>query len=220
MYLDARLIARARGVRPDWHRACELVGGGLPGDALGGLHYRESEFARTLAGEAGGPFGFDPGYLNDAGEFVGEGTPDECLRAIRTATAAICATYGVEDNDVSIDFFTACLVAAHELKGKIRMTPDGLGKYLKDAMWGYNGRAAWHTPSGKSDREKAEPDFSSYVMNDPLNHRTLYLVPPGKTVSEDGPDGRPITITGPKYDSRPGCWIVYQELMQRERELS
>jgi len=220
MYLDSRLMARARNASPFWHRACELVKGGIPGEALGGIHYREGEFAMKTSSEAGGVFGFDPGYLNDAGEFVDKGTPDECLRAIRTATAAICSTYQIEDNDINEDFFTACVVAAHELKGKIRLALDPQFKYLKDAIWGYNGRAWWHTASGSSDKTKAEADFSSYVMNDPLNHRTLYLVPPGKTVSEDGPDGMPITIVGPKFDTRPGAWIVYQELLARSRELA
>lgn len=218
-YLDVRLISRARLASPYWHRACELVGA-LPGEALGGIHYREGEFAQHTATEAGGVFGFDPGYMNDAGELVEKGTKDECLRAIRTCTAAICSTYGIEDNDINDDFFTACVVAAHELKGKIRMAPDNGYKHIKDAIWGYNGRAWWHTPSGASDQTKMEADFSSYVMNDPLNHRTLYLVPPGKTVSQDGPDGKPITIFGPKFDTRPGAWIVYQELLARSRELA
>lgn len=219
-YLDPSLMARARAASPFWHRACELVQGGLVGEVLGGIHFREGEFAQHTRSEAGGVFGFDPGYMNDAGELVEQGTKDMCLRAIRTCTAAICATYGIEDNDINDDFYTACVVAAHELKGKIRLALDNDYKYLKDAVWGYNGRAQFHTPTGSSDKTKMDADFSSYVANDPLNHRTLYLVPPGKTVSQDGPDGTPITITGPIFDKRPGAWIIYRELLARSSDLA
>ena len=233
-YLGADLMRLARAARPTWAKAGALVG--VPAEIVGGIHYRENEFGQKLPGEAGGPLGFDPGYMNDRGELVDaaqvtgpDGKPATAedleaaaLRAIRTCTAEICNDYGIDDGDVADDFFVACVVAAHELKRKLPKGIDAIGApgWWREALWRYNGAAAWHTPTGVSDRHLASAEYSSYVSNDPANRPALLLVPADHAITQETPAGDRVALRGPVYDHRPGAWIIYHELVTRAAELA
>lgn len=205
-YLDARQIRVVRGLRGAYEAAVKLVGG-LPWQALAAIHYRENEFALRST-TPGGPFQLDPG---------GEG-PD-LRRRIEAYEDLVRKAYGIDGGSIETDLAFAALVAAHELRGKIRteLTRDEIadGDVLADALWGYNGRAPFHTSTGTADDKDWSWRWSPYVANDPKRGVVLRLR--GTIPDASVPGGRR-AIDRP--DGRPGAFVVYRELIDRGGELA
>ncbi len=121
------------------------------------------------------------------------GTGDEFIRRIRAYEKNVYTIYKLKGPipKVSHNFRFACLVAAHELKTKLRgkvWTWDSMA----DAVWGYNGRASW-----------CKQSESPYLWSDPKKGTKLisrYKNSKGKII---------------KYvDTRPGVMIIYKELYE------
>lgn len=106
---------------------------------------------------------------------------------IRKYEISIFRKYGGigEAPRVSSNFRFAALVAAHELKTKMR------GKGLSDAVWGYNGRSKMVTF-----RENA------YLWNHPLIGRRMLV--------KYRFNGKLIEY----LDERPGVMVIYNEVIK------
>lgn len=180
---------------------------GIPWQAMAALHFLEADFTVGPTKTPGGPFQLDPG-----------GVGDVLLERIKAAVAVICAKYTRPIGDIETDFPTAALVAAHHLLGKVRPQPypdDDFETILADAMWGYNGRSKWHTPTGEAGVGVASWRFSPYVVNDPKAGIVLRV---RGTIPDDTVPGGRRKIDRPSL--RPGGMIVYRELVMRADELT
>lgn len=212
-YLSSREIAAVKKYRPVYEWAVKTVKSDIPWQVMAAIHYRESSF--SLKGEEPwcGPFAIDPG-----------GDTGTLSTRIAAHVSKIVNKYGLSptiyDQPLDENFSTAALVGADELKEKIR-TPlvGGTGGIdlvaLADAIWGYNGRSQFHTPSGNPDPGQSSYKYSPYVSNDP--HRGIKLRLKG-TVPDPTVQGgrRRIDVE----DQRPGAMAVYRELVARETELA
>ena len=206
-YLSDRQMALIKKHLPIYQQACGLVQMGPP-LIMAGIHYREAEFA-TSSQVPGGAFQLDPG-----------GVGDELKNAIVKYTTMVCKLYGVPVKDIETDFFTACLVAVHELKSKVRVTTAVLpidDEALADAFWGYNGRSRHHTEFEQTQKGTMEPHWrwSPYVNNDPKNGVVLRIT--GTMPDPKDPTKR-IKIDRP--DPRPGALMIYREVRARQSELA
>jgi hypothetical protein len=157
---------------------------GVPWQAVAAVWYRES-FSVTPPKTLGGPFQFDPilepAIICNLLKFFTKLSELEIQHYARK---------GVND------FETGALCAACwlRLKTKPVITPNVSDEVIKDAFYGYNGRAY-----GSADK-------SPYVMNG-LDEKHLNMVLRGTI--PDGKGGRKrIEIV----DKRPGAFTVYTQL--------
>jgi len=209
-YLLKSQMAKIKQFLPDYTWAANTVGGGIPPLALASIHYREAEFA-TTSKIPGGPFQFDPG-----------GSGKELSRRIWEYTVKVCKLYKTQAMDLETNFNIAVLVAAHELKSKIRgslLLVDGSvdEDVLADAIFGYNGRSKNYCEKVQTGTGSEEPHWkwSPYVSSDPNNGVTLKLI--GTLPDENSPGGRKHIET---VDGRAGALIIYREILVRSQELS
>lgn len=183
-YLKPRDLDRIRAHWAEYEYAAERVG--IPVEILPAIHYRESGLLdgwyshrmKQVRENLGGPFMLDLG---------GEGP--EFGKRIRAYEAKIFKLYegGGEVPRVSNNFDFACLVAAHELKTKMRK-----GKGLADAVWGYNGRAKGATLA-----------TNAYTWNNPLKgHRMIFRY--------RDKQGHLLEF----IDERPGVMVIYGEILK------
>lgn len=180
--LTDRQIDRIRQVKPVFEKVEKITG--VPWEAVAAIWYRES-FSVTPPKTQGGPFQFDP-------------IPDKTtllallLRFTNLKGKAIdqYVQKGINDFEAGA-LFAACWL---RLKTKLIVTPDVSDEIIKDAFYGYNGRAY-----GSADR-------SPYVINglDP-EHSNMVL----RGTIPDGQGGRKrVEIV----DKRPGAFTVYKQL--------
>ncbi len=184
-YLTERDVNLIRWYWGDYSWAAQKAG--VPVGLLPAIHYRESELYKgwwsprrhKVIASVGGPFGLDKG---------GEGTP-EFAKRIRAYEIKVFKFYGLQGEipHVANDFRFAALVAAHELKTKLRCRDC-----WTDAVWGYNGRASWTSM-------KRNP----YLFSDPRHGVRLTL---RYRDSKGGLVSRP--------DTRPGVMVLYHEIRQ------
>jgi len=198
-YLTAWDVKVLRENWPHYQAAAEvtaLTGGPA---ILAAIHYREAGLHRgyysyrrkLLVKNIGGPFMLDPGPEDDE---------TEMRRRIRAWEVRVHGHYGGDGKapNVRDDFGFACLVAADHLRRNLRP-----GKGLEDAVWGYNGRAAWHVgkPGGKRSWK-----LSPYVSSDPRGGTRLEV----RYRQSDGAEVR-------FQDGRPGVMVIYREILALER---
>lgn len=185
-HLTDRDITRIKEFWPDYIYAARKVG--VPVPALPAIHYREADLFLGLYSakrkkanrNIGGPFMLDPG----GGK--------EFARRIRDHEIKIWKLYygAGKAPTVSRNFRFAAVVAAHELKSKLRCEAWTY-ECLVDAVWGYNGRASW-TPV----------DENPYLWSNPSKNTQLifkYRNRQGELVSF--------------VDKRPGVMVVYSEIL-------
>lgn len=170
--------------KPVFEHAQALTG--VPWQAIAAVWYRES-FSVTPPKTPGGPFQFDPvpprARLN---ELLKSYTKlDENERA---------ALIGKGVNDFQAGtVFCACWLR-HQSKANLSV--DHSDAAIKDAFYGYNGRA-WG----------ANPDNSPYVANESdLKHDDMII----RGTIPDGHGGRKRIET---IDGRPGAFAVYRQLI-------
>jgi hypothetical protein len=159
----------------DYSFAAKTVG--IPVAILPAIHLRESELRAgvysvrldKVVRNAGGPFMLDRG---------GDGSIAflDRIRAYEEKVFKLYKYPGSVAPRVRRDFRFAALVAAHELKAKMR------GRGLADAVWGYNGRVG-------------EFALSAYVWNDPRAGKRLLLKRSRFGKPFEGPDERPGVMT-------------------------
>lgn len=133
---------------------------------------------KKVVSNIGGPFMLDLG---------GEGP--EFGKRIRAYEAKIFKLYEGQGQAprVSNNFDFACLVAAHELKTKMRK-----GRGLDDAVWGYNGRIR-----GTTVKQNA------YTWNNPLKgHKMIFR--------HRDKQGHMLEF----IDERPGVMVIYGEILK------
>ena len=158
----------------------------VPWQALAGVWYRES-FSIAPPPTPGGSWQFDPV------------PPSATLRSWLNKYTDLSVTDKEKRIKTGVnDFETGCLFAAcllqHKVKGQLTLnSSDAL---IKDALWGYNGRAY------------GSADNSPYVMNGyDKEHYPLRLI----GTIPDGKGGR-IKINNP--DLRPGAFVIYKQLKE------
>jgi hypothetical protein len=149
---------------------------GVPWRMLAAIHYEEHSCDPTSPGP-GGPFQMDP-------------PPSD------TRLQEVLGRFNLPFMHVEEDFLTAAIVAANFLQGKVmgRLHPDiGDEALIKDAFWGYNGRAY------------GSADNSPYVSNDPP---TRVLRVRGSVI---GADGQRIFID--REYAKHGAIFIFRELL-------
>ena len=164
---------------------------GVPWQAIAAVWYRENNL-QLISARLGGPFQFDPPA--QALEIT------NLLSSYTKLTADEIAEYIKAGID---DFETGALVAACYLrhKSKAVLTPTCSDEDIKDAFWGYNGRAY------------GAADHSPYVMNgwdkDHMGSDGKGMVLIGSLPDEKDPSKR---IEVHTVDRRPGAFTVYTQL--------
>jgi hypothetical protein len=180
--LTDKQIARIRQVKHVFEKAEKITG--VPWEAVAAVWYRES-FSVTPPKTPGGPFQFDPIPNRDV--LLGL-----LLKFTHLKPSEIKAYLdkGVNDFEAGA-VFAACWL---RLKTKPVITPDVSDDVIKDAFYGYNGRAY-----GSADR-------SPYVMNGfDEKHKDMVL----RGTIPDGKGGRKrVEIV----DKRPGAFTIYKQL--------
>lgn len=152
--LNKAQIEKIRSVRMHFRRAQELTG--VPWRAIATLWYRETFSVAPPTNRQGGQFQFDPppskstliGYLAKyilPGKLTGEEKAELLKRGIE-------------------HFPTAAIFAACHLRHKAHavLTPDAKEDEIKDAFYGYNGRA--YGSADKSPYVMNYADFDHYEM--------------------------------------------------------
>jgi hypothetical protein len=180
-------IAKIKTLKSVFLRAQELTG--VPWQAICAVWYRES-FSVASPKTPGGPYQFDPplhdnvmyGLLNT---FAPSLTKEQMKELVRR---------GINDFAAGA-VLCACWLRLH---AKAKITPKSTMEDIKDAFWGYNGRA-FH-----------DADHSFYVMNGfddkHMNMHIVGTVPNGK-------GGRKHIDT---TDKRPGALTVYRQLLEEK----
>lgn len=161
---------------------------GVPWQALAAVWYRES-FSITPPERPGGSFQFDPIPSN------------ETLRRVLVRFSDLNAERIEVLVAMGINIFhAAAYFAACWLRRNARavITPDATDDEIKDAFWGYNGRAY------------GSADNSPYVMNG-WDENHMDMVIRGTLLSKDGSKVRVRTV-----DKRPGAFCVYKHLKESE----
>ncbi len=196
-YLSDTQLLRFRSNLADYQWAADMVGG-IPPLALAAINYRETGGRRTTKRRGGWP------QMDWSGATV---------KTLQERAAKICKRYRVPVGKLATDFRTGCIVCAHILKMKSKNHPIYIEGILQAANlawteWAYNGRSAYHTPSGKKNINRRHWAFSSYVSNNPKIGIVLQLrgTLPGKK-------GKRIKVNRP--DKRPGARIIFDELNER-----
>lgn len=180
--LTDRQIDRIRQVKHVFEKAQKLTG--VPWQAIAAVWYRES-FSVTPPKTPGGSFQFDPipsaqrlrGLLKQFTSLNNSQIEDYVFRGVNNfETGAV---------------FAACWL---RLKTGPVITPNASDDVIKDAFYGYNGRAY-----GSADK-------SPYVMNGfDDKHKDMVL----RGTIPDGQGGRKrVEIV----DKRPGAFTVYKQL--------
>lgn len=159
-----------------------------PWQAIAGIWFRES-FSVKPPKRPGGPFQFDP--IPSSGAL--RGLLDR-FTDLPIHEKERLVSYGVNDFYAG-GVFAACFF---RMKTKPMVFPGCPDETIKDAMWGYNGRAKYH----------GSADGSPYVMNgydeDHYPLRIIGTVP-------DGHGGRE-HVNRP--DEKPGAFTVYKQLKE------
>ncbi|WP_303674760.1 hypothetical protein [Vampirovibrio chlorellavorus] len=180
--LSESQIERIRQVKHVFEKVERLTG--VPWQAVAAVWYRES-FSVTPPKTPGGPFQFDPVLQPE--------TICNLLKFFTRLSSAEIEQYASKGIN---DFETGALCAACwlRLKTKPVITPEASDEVIKDALYGYNGRAY-----GGADK-------SPYVMNGfDQTHRDMVL----RGTIPDGRGGRKwVEIV----DKRPGAFTVYKQL--------
>jgi hypothetical protein len=180
--LTDRQIERIRLVKPVFVIFEAFTG--VPWQAVAAVWYRES-FSITPPKTHGGPFQFDPVL-----------TPCAIRKLLKRFTSLPESWIEQYAQKGVNDFETGALCAACWLRLKTGpvITPAVSDEVIKDAFYGYNGRAY-----GSADK-------SPYVMNGfDEKHRDMVL----KGTIPDGKGGRrKVSI----IDKRPGAFTVYKQL--------
>lgn len=180
--LSEAQIERIRQIKPVFEKVKKLTG--VPWQAVAAIWYRES-FSVTPPKTPGGPFQFDP-VLDTA-------SIRRLLLRFTSIPESQIEKYAHKGMN---DFETGALCAACWLRLKTGpiITPAVTDEIIKDAFYGYNGRAY-----GSADK-------SPYVMNgfDEM-HRDMIL----KGTIPDGRGGRKKVAI---IDKRPGAFTVYKQL--------
>ena len=177
-------IQRVKQVRPLLEKIEEVTG--VPWQAMLGIWYRES-FSQAPPKTPGGPWQFDP--------IPSRGTQKGLLD--RFTQLSDSQKHEILEKGVN-DFYSGGVLAACFLRTKTRpvIHPGVADQVIKDAIYGYNGRAY-----GSADR-------SPYVMNGyDAQHFPMRLV---GTI----PDGRGGRISIDKTDQRPGAFTIYRQLKE------
>lgn len=180
--LTERQLGRIREIKHVFEKVEKLTG--VPWQATASLWYRES-FSVTPPKTPGGPFQFDP--------VLGQESIKLLLRRFTRLSEAQIGEYASKGVN---DFQTGALCAACWLRLKTGpvITPNVSDAVIKDAFYGYNGRAY-----GSADR-------SPYVMNGfDESHRDMIL----RGSIPDGKGGRKRVAI---IDQRPGAFTVYKQL--------
>lgn len=180
--LSVDQIKKIQAVQPVFQKVEETTG--VPWEAVAAVWYRES-FTVQPPKTPGGPFQFDP-------------TPSRATQLallVRFTQLTGAQIYNIIEKGLD-DFENAALMAACWLRYKVTpmITPNVSDEVIKEAFYGYNGRAY-----GAADR-------SPYVMNgfDAAHHRMQL-----RGTIPDGKGGRhPVNI----IDTRPGAFTVYKQL--------
>ena len=161
----------------------------VPWQAMAAIWYRES-FSVTPPKTPGGPFQFDP-----------PNPPRSQLKASlkRYITALHESDIQQIVNDGVNVFSSACILAACHLRDKAKfvLANDHSDTAIKDAFYGYNGRA-WGP----------HPENSPYVMN---NFDTAHLNMRIRGTVPDGNGGKKWIDT---VDMQPGAFTVYKQLLK------
>lgn len=159
---------------------------GVPWQAIAAIWYRES-FSVTPPKTPGGPFQFDPipahPVLDGLLQSFTHVTPAERERLI---------SLGVNDFEAGA-IFCACWL---RLKSKFNLATDHSDEAMKDAFYGYNGRA-WGP----------HPESSPYVNNGADAHHT------DMHIRGSVPDGHGGRRWIDNVDKRPGAFVVYKQLI-------
>lgn len=180
--LSDRQIERIRQVKHVFEKVKRLTG--VPWQAVAAVWYRES-FSVTPPKTPGGPFQFDPVLQPE--------TISNLLKFFTRLSSSEIDQYARKGIN---DFETGALCAACwlRLKTKPVITPDASDEVIKDAFYGYNGRAY-----GGADK-------SPYVMNGfDENYKDMVL----RGTIPDGKGGRKRIEF---IDKRPGAFTVYKQL--------
>lgn len=181
-YLTSKDVAKIKTHWAAYSIAAEVTD--LPVEILPAIHHRESNLnlgfysfkKKAIVKNVGGPFMLDKGSKH----FV---------KGIRDYETEIWRLYGYTGNPprISENFQFAALVAAHELKSKMRK-----GRGLDDAVWGYNGRIR-----GTTVKQNA------YTWNNPLKgHRMIFR--------HRDKQGHLLEF----IDERPGVMVIYGEILK------
>lgn len=180
--LSEAQIERIRQVKHIFEKVERLTG--VPWQAVAAVWYRES-FSVTPPKTPGGPFQFDPVLQPE--------TIRNLLKFFTRLSSAEIEQYASKGIN---DFETSALCAACwlRLKTKPVITPEASDEVIKDAFYGYNGRAY------------GSVDKSPYVMNGlDTAHKDMVL----RGTLPDGKGGRKRVAF---IDKRPGAFTVYKQL--------
>lgn len=182
LQLSNAQIQRIWEVKPIFEKI-ELLAG-VPWQALAAVWYRES-FSVAPPKTPGGPFQFDP--------IPPPATLKRLLQRFTSLPEMAVEQYvekGVNDFEAGA-LFAACWL---RLKVGPVVTPQASDALMKDAFYGYNGRAY-----GSADR-------SPYVMNgySPQHHHM--------TLRGTIPDGQGGRRRVEIVDKRPGAFTIYKQL--------
>lgn len=191
-YLSDEQIKKIISVKPILQHAEQLTG--VPWQAIAAIWYRES-FSITPPKTPGGPFQFDPIPIISIQEAL----------LNRFAAFPLDQKYWdyVKHNQGVNVFECATLLAACWLRhqSKFNLAMDHSDAAIKDAFYGYNGRA-W----GKY------PESSPYVYNNfDLQHTNMVIR--GSIPDPSSKTGRKFIST---IDRRPGAFTVYRQLLDRK----
>lgn len=180
--LSEAQIERIRQVKPVFEKVEKLTG--VPWQAVAAVWYRES-FSVTSPRTPGGPFQFDP-VLQPV-------TIRNLLNFFTKLPELEIQHYARKGVN---DFETGALCAACwlRLKTKPVITPHVSDEVIKDAFYGYNGRAY------------SSIDKSPYVMNG-FDEQHLNMMLRG-TIPDGQGDRKRVEIV----DKRPGAFTVYKQL--------
>lgn len=161
---------------------------GVPWQAVAAVHFREHSLGTSNPERVGGPFQFDPplteiqmrSLLKRFTNIGKKETIEEYVRkGINTfETAAVFAACWLRHKSVPV------------------ITPTASDESIKDAFWGYNGKAY-----GSADK-------SPYVMN-MYDSAHMNMVLRGTVPDKKNPSKRVKVET---VDKRPGAFTIYKEL--------
>jgi hypothetical protein len=187
-HLTRNQIDQIRRQKAVYLKAQELTG--VPWQAIAAIHYREHSLSPNNPSRIGGPFQFDPPLT----EVQARNYLTKYTNLGKNLIIDEYAKKGVND------FQTAAILAACHMRHKCKpvLNPNSSDTDIKDAMWGYNGRAY-----GSADK-------SPYVMNMyDKDHMNMIIV--GTVPDIKNPKKR---IRVRTVDKRPGSFTIYKEIKE------
>lgn len=189
LQLNASQVAKIKSQLPVFKTVEDATG--VPWEMVAACWFRES-LSVTPPKTPGGPFQFDPAPSESTIRMLLE---NYCVKEVTQELKDHIVEAGVNV------FESAALLCACWLRHKVKpvITPDAPDDVVKDAFWGYNGRAY-----GSADK-------SPYVMN---GYSSRHMGPDGRGMVlrgsiPDGHGGRRQIVT---TDGRPGAFTVYKQL--------